>query len=92
MRCVDPVVLNEIGKINVVCEWFVIAETHDVYTLVLESLFQMSTSRNKKNVYAIFDDEFMTQNILEFIGIHNKRILHDHFHLKLNFEKLLICK
>ena len=34
-----PVVLNKIGKINVVCEEFVITETHDVYTFILESLF-----------------------------------------------------
>ena len=36
--CITPVVLNEIGLINVVCEGFVITETHDVYTLILESI------------------------------------------------------
>ena len=87
-----PVVSNEIGRINVVWEGFVVIENHDAYTFILEYLFQMSSTRSKDNAHAIFTDEFMTQNILEFIGIHNKRILHDHFHLKLNFEKSLICK
>ena len=40
-----PVVLNEIGRINVVCEGFVITENHDAYTFILESLFQMSPTR-----------------------------------------------
>ena len=35
---IDPVVLNGIGNINVICEGFVITETHDVYTLILESI------------------------------------------------------
>ena len=64
---VDPVVLNELGLINIVCEGFVIIETHDAYTSILESLFQVSTSRNKKNVYAILTDGFMTRKILESI-------------------------
>ena len=29
-----PVVLNEIGRINVVCEGFVITENHDAYTFI----------------------------------------------------------
>ena len=32
---VVPVIKNEVGKINVVCEGFVILETHDAYTFVL---------------------------------------------------------
>ena len=80
-----PVILNEIGWFNVVCEGFFIVETHDAYTLILEFLFQMSTSR-KKNVYALLTDEFMTQKILDFIGMKNNRIFYDRFHLKLNLE------
>ena len=38
---IDPGVLNEVGKINVVCEGFVISETHDVYCFILNSLFKM---------------------------------------------------
>ena len=33
-------------KINVVCEVFLISETHDVYSFILESLFKISTSRS----------------------------------------------
>ena len=32
---ITPVVMNELGLINVVCEGFVITETHDVYTFIL---------------------------------------------------------
>ena len=66
---IAPVILNEIGKTNVVYERFFITETHYTYTFILELLFKMSTSRSKKNVYAIFSDEFMTQKILDSIGI-----------------------
>ena len=59
-----PVVLNEIGRINVVCEGFVITKNHDAYTFILESLFQMSSTRSKENVHAIYADEFMTQTFL----------------------------
>ena len=36
---IAPVVLNKIGRINVVCEAFVITESYDAYTFILESLF-----------------------------------------------------
>ena len=75
---IDPFVLNEIGNINVVYEGFVITETHDAYDF-LKSLFQMSTSRNKKKLFAIFSDEFMTQRIVDSIGMHSTRIYYDHF-------------
>ena len=87
-----PVVLNEIGRSNVVCEGFVITENHDVYTFILESLFQMSSTRSKENVHAIYADEFMPQNILDSIGMKNTRIFYDHFYLKLYIEKALISK
>ena len=66
---ITPVVLNEVGQINVVCEGFVITETYDAYTFILESLFQMSSSRSKENVHAIFTDKFMTQKLLDSIEI-----------------------
>ena len=84
--------MYDIGRINVVCEGFVITENHDAYTFILESLFQMSSTRSKENVHAIYVDEFMTQNILDSIGMKNTRIFYDHFHLKLNLEKALISK
>ena len=58
---IAPVVLNEIGRINVVCEGFVITKNHDAYTFILESLFQMSSSQSKESVRTIYVDEFMTQ-------------------------------
>ena len=33
--------LNEIGKINVVCEGFIISETHDAYSLILNLYFRL---------------------------------------------------
>ena len=39
-----------------------------------------------------FSDEFMTQKILDLVGMHSTRIFYDHLYLKLNLEKLLICK
>ena len=65
--------LNEVGHINVVCEGFVITQTHDAYTFILESLFQMSSSRSKENVHAIFTDEFTTQKNLDSIEMQSTR-------------------
>ena len=44
---ITPVVLNEVGKINVVCEGFVISEIHDAYCLILNSIFKMCSGRGK---------------------------------------------
>lgn len=44
---IAPVIKNEVGKINIVCEVFVISETHDVYTFILDSLFKIYPLRNK---------------------------------------------
>ena len=43
-----PVIKNEVGKMNVICEEFVISETHDAYTFVLDSLFNMCPLRGEK--------------------------------------------
>ena len=80
------VVLNEFGKIYIFCEEFFITETRGAHAFILEYLFQMSTSRNKKNVYTIFADEFMNKTNLESIGMHIIQIFYDHFHLKLNLD------
>ena len=40
---IAPVVLNEIGRVNVICAGFVITEKNDTYTFILESLFKMSS-------------------------------------------------
>lgn len=37
----SPVLENKIGNINAVYEGFVISKTHDVYILILESLYKM---------------------------------------------------
>ena len=83
---------NEVGKINVVCEGFVISETHDAYTFVLDSLFKMCPLREKKDVHAVFSDDFMTQSILDSIDMKDTHILYDHYHLKSNREKSLLMK
>ena len=71
---IAPVVLNEVGKINVVCEGFVISETHDAYCFILNSLFKMCSRRTKNEVYAIFSDEFMTKSILNSIDMNETHI------------------
>ena len=55
---IAPVIKNEVGKINCVCEGFIISETHDAYTFILDSLFKMCP-------HAVFSDEFMNQFIPE---------------------------
>ena len=66
--------LNEIGKINVVCEGFVISETYDAYCFILNSLFKMYSRRTKNEEYAIFSDEFMTKSILNSIDMNETHI------------------
>ena len=44
---IAPVIKNEIKNINIVCEDFVITETHDNYTFILELLFKISSCCKK---------------------------------------------
>ena len=60
--------------INIVCEGFVIFETHDAYTFVLDSLFNMCPFGNKKQVYATFSDESMIKSLLDSIGMYESFI------------------
>ena len=69
---------------NIACEGFVISETHDAYTFVLDSLFKMCM--------LFFFDEFMTWCILHSIDIKDTHIIYDHYHLKFNLEKVLLMK
>ena len=86
----SPCYKKEIGKINDVCEGFVIfSETHDGYTFVLDSLFNICPLRNNNQVYAIFLNEFMTKSILDSIDMYETFIFFDHYHLEINLEKLL---
>ena len=87
---ISPIITNEVGKINVVCEGFVISEIHDAYTFVLDSLFKICPLRNKNQVYAIFSDEFMTKPILDSIDMYDTFIFYYYFHLKMNLEKLIV--
>ena len=57
---IAPVIKNEVGKINIVCEGFFISETHDASTFVLDSLFKMCTHGGGEDFHAVFSDEFMT--------------------------------
>ena len=72
---IAPIVLNEVGKINVVCEGFVISKTHDAYCFILNSFFKMCPRRTKHEVYAIFSDEFLTKSILNSIDMSETHIL-----------------
>ena len=42
---IAPIVLNKVGKINEVCEDFVIFETHDTYCFILNSIFKICSRR-----------------------------------------------
>ena len=52
----------------------------------------MCSGRGKNEVYATFSDEFMTKLILDSIGMNKAHTFHDHFHLKANLERSLLCK
>ena len=80
--------LNEDRKINVVCEGFVISETHDAYCFILNLIFTICLGRGKE-VYVIFSDKFMTNSILGSLGMNDAHICYVHLHLKLNLEKSL---
>lgn len=69
---------------------FFISETHDAYTFVLDSLFKMCPLRGRKDVHAVFSDEFMTKPILGSIDMKDPFIIYNHFHLKKKLEKVLL--
>ena len=71
---IASVMMNEIGKINVMCEGFVILKTHDAYCFILNSLFKMCIGRGGNEVYAIRSHEFMTKSLLESIGMKDTKI------------------
>ena len=48
VRYIAPVIKNEVGKINIVCEGFVISETHDACTFVYDLLFKMCPHRGER--------------------------------------------
>ena len=52
----------------------------------------MCFGRGKKEVYAIFSDEFIRKSILKSIGMNDTQIFCDRFYLKLNLKKSLLCK
>ena len=81
---IAPVIKNEVGKINIVCKGFVISETHDTYTFVLDSLFKMCPHRGGGGIFMLFSDEFITQSILDSIDMKDTHIFYDHSHLKFN--------
>ena len=51
---IDPVVLNEIGKINVVCEGFVITKDHDAYDFFLNPYSRYQHKGTRKNYLQYF--------------------------------------
>ena len=52
----------------------------------------MCPLREKNQVYAILSYKFMTRPILDSIGMNDTFIFYDHFHLKMNLEKVLLSK
>ena len=74
-----PVVLNKVGKIDVIGEGFVIPETHYAYCFILNSIFKMCSGRGENEVYTTFSDESMTKLILDSIGMNETHIFYDHF-------------
>ena len=68
---ITPIVKNETGEINIVCEGFVITATRNVYAFILESMFKMCSLRSKYNIYAILSDKFMKKSILASMRMSN---------------------
>ena len=53
---VVPAVINNIEKINVICEGFMISVTHDASTSILKSLFNIFSFRTKDDILELFID------------------------------------
>jgi hypothetical protein len=70
------------SNIFVAAEGFVVCgELHDAYLFLLESLFDMAPGRNREDVYIVFSDMFLSQNVIDQAGM-TALHLWDHYHLK----------
>ena len=81
--------MNELKKPSVVCESFLLEERNEAYIFVLNSLFEMSPTINRKNLHVIYGDEFITPTLLKKTGLEHVKIFHDHWHLFNNYEEEL---
>ena len=57
--------MNELKKPSVVCESFLLEERNEAYIFVLNSLFEISPTINRKNLHVIYGDEFITPTLLK---------------------------
>ncbi len=77
-----PVVIDSDMQIAVIAESLFVCECLDGYYFVLKSLFEMVPEFDKKRIRLIFADEFVTDELLERLGITCTATLRcDHWHL-----------
>ena len=83
---IGPCVVNELKKTVVICESFILEERTDAYIFVLNSMFEMAPSFNKKELKVICGDQFMTDRILQQTGLEHVKLFYDHYHLLNKYE------
>ena len=89
---IGPAVIDGYKKVRVVAEGIFVSERKSAYAFVLNALFDMSEGcRGKDEVYAVFADNFFSDDILEMAGIGDTcKYLWDQYQLSFqNFLQLL---
>ena len=84
---IGPTIVNDLNKISVVCEAFCVSERKLAYTFVLKSMLQMAPTFDPNVLKVVYCDEFLTDSILVDAGLKQTRLIYDHYHLHLNFNK-----
>ena len=84
---IGPTIVNDLNKISVVCEAFCVSERKLAYTFILKSMLQMAPTFNPNNLKVVYCDEFLTDSILVDAGLSQTKLIYDHYHLHLNFNK-----
>jgi hypothetical protein len=81
---IGPVVLTSEMTVQVVCECIIIEESLPAYAFVLNNLFMHGSGRPKDTLKIIFGDCFLTEALLEMVGLSRltTHMFYDHFHLQ----------
>ena len=83
---VAPVVVNEFDNTCVVAECLVAGERKDAYIAILKGLSEMAPGRPKTKVYALYADEFLSEDVLRQAGYEETKLFYDHVHLRNKFH------
>lgn len=80
---IGPVLLDGDRMIRVGCEAIVCAEELGAYQFVVESMFEMTPNRSIHSVRVIFGDGFLTQSLIDRLGIGKTcHLVYDKYHLQ----------